>query len=456
MMTKPSILPSDSTRTFARRSVRLALCASLSILGSTALLSNAFAENWPQWRGPKNDGVSTEKNIPTEWSPEKNVLWRSELPGQAGATPVVWNDRIFLTSSEGDNLVLIAISTKDGSKLWKQKVGSGNQDARAGEGNSASPSPSTDGKHVWCFFGTGILACYTVDGQPVWKVDVNERFGKLDIQFGMTSTPVLHGDSLYLQLIHGPMKFDDNSRTGKVIKLNKTTGETQWEIDRITNAGFECKHSYASPFIYQDDKQEFLVVHGADCITGHKLSDGKELWRFGELNGPTQLNPKQNDPTFRFVASPTVVPGTIIVPTAKEGPLVVLKVNEALSGDSSKKPEVVSWSIPRTPDVSIPVIVDGLVYILHKDGKLQCMDLKSGEEIYFQRTYTGQHRSSPTYADGHLYFASNDGHCTVVKTGRDFQIVSTNTMNEPITASPVVSNGVLYIRSYQALYAIKK
>lgn len=456
MMTKPSILPSDSTRTFARRSVRLALCASLSILGSTALLSNAFAENWPQWRGPKNDGVSTEKNIPTEWSPEKNVLWRSELPGQAGATPVVWNDRIFLTSSEGDDLVLIAISTKDGSKLWKQKVGSGNQDARAGEGNSASPSPSTDGKHVWCFFGTGILACYTVDGQPVWKVDVNERFGKLDIQFGMTSTPVLHGDSLYLQLIHGPMKFDDNSRTGKVIKLNKTTSETQWEIDRITNAGFECKHSYASPFIYQDDKQEFLVVHGADCITGHKLSDGKELWRFGELNGPTQLNPKQNDPTFRFVASPTVVPGTIIVPTAKEGPLVVLKVNEALSGDSSKKPEVVSWSIPRTPDVSIPVIVDGLVYILHKDGKLQCMDLKSGEEIYFQRTYTGQHRSSPTYADGHLYFASNDGHCTVVKTGRDFQIVSTNAMNEPITASPVVSNGVLYIRSYQALYAIKK
>lgn len=455
-MTHTKNLVSNSNRNFARRSVRLALCASLSILGSTALLSNSFAENWPQWRGPKNDGVSAEKNIATEWSPEKNVLWRSELPGQAGATPVVWNDRIFLTSSEGDDLVLIAISTKDGSKLWKQKVGSGNQDARAGEGNSASPSPSTDGKHVWCFFGTGILACYTVDGQPVWKVDVNERFGKLDIQFGMTSTPVLHGDSLYLQLIHGPMKFDDNSRTGKVIKLNKTTGETQWEIDRITNAGFECKHSYASPFIYQDDKQEFLVVHGADCITGHKLSDGKELWRFGELNGPTQLNPKQNDPTFRFVASPTVVPGTIIVPTAKEGPLVVLKVNEALSGDSSKKPEVVSWSIPRTPDVSIPVIVDGLVYILHKDGKLQCMDLKSGEEIYFQRTYTGQHRSSPTYADGHLYFASNDGHCTVVKTGRDFQTVSTNAMNEPITASPVVSNGVLYIRSYQALYAIKK
>ncbi len=449
-------LRSRLTSVRSKHAARMLLATLLGLSSSTMLFSTAKADNWPQWRGPKNDGVSTEKNIATEWSPEKNVEWRCELPGQAGATPVVWNDRIFLTSSEGDDLVLIAVSAKDGSKLWKQKVGSGNQDARAGEGNSASPSPCTDGKHVWCFFGTGMLACFTVDGEPVWRVDVNERFGKLDIQFGMTSTPVLEGDGLYLQLIHGPMKFDDNTRIGKVVKLEKTTGKTVWEIDRVTNAGFECKHSYASPFIYRDEKQQFLVVHGADCITGHSLSDGKEMWRFGELNGPTELNPKQNDPTFRFVASPAMIPGTIIVPTAKEGPLVVLKVNEALQGESSKKPEVVSWSIPRTPDVSIPLIVDGLVYILHKDGKLQCMDLKTGEEIYFNRTYTGQHRSSPTYADGHIYFSSNDGHCTVVKAGRDFQIVSTNTMNEPITASPVVSNGVLYVRSYQALYAIKK
>ncbi|MFM7977082.1 MAG: PQQ-binding-like beta-propeller repeat protein, partial [Pirellula sp.] len=174
-------------------------------------ISGAMADNWPQWRGPKNDGVSTEKNIATQWSPQENVMWRCELPGQAGATPVVWQDRIFLTSAQGDDLVLMAVSTKDGKKLWQQKVGSGNQDARAGEGNSASPSPSTDGKHVWCFFGTGILACYTVDGQSVWKLDVNDKFGKLDIQFGMTSTPVLDGDALYLQLLHGPMRRDDNT-----------------------------------------------------------------------------------------------------------------------------------------------------------------------------------------------------------------------------------------------------
>jgi outer membrane protein assembly factor BamB len=285
---------------------------------------------------------------------------------------------------------------------------------------------------------------------------VNQRFGQLDIQFGMTSTPVLDGDGLYLQLLHGPMRMDDDTRIGKVIKLDKLTGKTIWEIDRETKAVFECKHSYASPFLYRDGKREFLVVHGADCITGHRLEDGGELWRFSHLNGPTKINPKQSDPTFRFVASPLVIPGYIVVPTAKEGPMIALKVDDALQGECSDKASVVRWNHPRTPDVSIPLAVDGLLYALHKDGKLQCFDLDSGEEVYFQRTYTGQHRSSPTYADGHIYFASNDGHCTVVKAGREFSIVSTNAMGEAITASPVVSNGVLYIRSYKALYAIGK
>ncbi|MFO0012406.1 MAG: PQQ-binding-like beta-propeller repeat protein [Planctomycetota bacterium] len=426
----------------------------LSLLLAVTCSLPVSADSWPQWRGGRGDGMSSEKNLPTQWNATRNVKWRCELPGQAGATPVVWKDRIFLTSAEGNDLVLICIQTADGRKLWQKKVGSGNQDARAGEGNSASPSPSTDGEHVWCFFGTGMLACFTVDGNEVWKLDVNDKFGKLDIQFGMTSTPVLDGDALYLQLIHGPMKFDDATRIGKVVKLDKKTGKTIWEIDRQTEAAFECKHSYASPFIYRDGKREFLVIHGADCITGHRLEDGRELWRFGQLNGPTKLNPKDNDPTFRFVASPLVVPGMIIVPTAKEGPVVALKVNDALSGDCSTNPEVIAWTSPRTPDVSIPLLVDGLVYLLHKDGRLQCLDAETGKEIYFARTYTGQHRSSPVYAGGYIYFQSSDGHCTVVKPGPNLEIVSTNELDEPITASAVVADGVLYIRSYKALYAI--
>jgi outer membrane protein assembly factor BamB len=421
-----------------------------------AVAAPAAADNWPQWRGPRNDGLAEAGGIPAKWSKTENVAWRTTLPGRAGATPCIWGDRIFLTSNEGDDLVLLCVNAPDGAIAWKRKVTSGNQDARSGEGNSASPSPSTDGRHVWVFFGTGVLACYTVDGDEVWKTDVNDRFGRIDIQFGMTSTPVLDGDALYLQLIHGAMKLGDDTRTGKVVRLDARTGKTVWEVDRVTNADFECKHSYASPFLYRHDGREFLVVHGADCITGHALADGRELWRFGGLNGPTATNPKPHDQTFRFVASPGVGPGTIIVPTCKGGPTVALRVTDDLVGDCTNKPAVVKWVNKITPDVSIPLVADGLVYMLHKDGKLQCVDLETGADVYYERTHTAQHRSSPLLADGRIYFGSNDGWVTVVRPGRTFeQLDSVDMGGEAVMASLVAVDGTLYVRSYDALYAIR-
>ena len=418
---------------------------------------SADGENWPQWRGPRGDGISHEKGLPATWSKSKNVAWRTQLPGKAGATPCAWDDRIYLTSNEGDDLVLLCVAARDGQILWKRKVTGGNEDARSGEGNSASPSPSTDGKHVWVFFSTGVLGCYSRDGDEVWKFDVADRFGRIDIQFGMTSTPVLDGDAIYLQLIHGAMKLDDQTRTGKVVKLDKATGRTIWEVDRVTDAQFECKQSYASPVLYRHGGREFLVVHGADCTTGHALDDGRELWRFGGLNGPTATNPKANDNTFRFVASPAVAPGTIVIPTAKGGPTVAIRVNDELKGDCSNKPSVVRWVNPLTPDVSIPLIADGLVYLLHKDGKLQCVDLETGKDVYLQRTHTGQHRTSPLLVEGRLWFGSNDGWVSAVKAGREFELLdSVDLGGESVTASLFTANGTLYVRSYEALYAIRQ
>ena len=428
---------------------------SVVLLVATLASATARADRWPQWRGPHNDGIAGPVRVPAGWSKTDHVAWRTKLPGRAGATPCVWDDRIYLTSNDGDDLVLLCLAAGDGTILWTKKVTAGNQDARAGEGNSASPSPSTDGSHVWTFFGTGVLACHTRDGEEVWKIDVGERFGRIDIQFGMTSTPVLDGDALYLQLIHGPMRLDDQTRTGKVVKLAKSTGETIWEVDRVTDAQFECKHSYASPFLYRHDGREFLVVHGADCTTGHALDDGRELWRFGQLNGPTAINPKPHDGTFRFVASPGMAPGLIVVPTAKGGPTVALNVCDELEGECGGRPEVLRWVNPRTPDVSTPVIADGLVYLLHNDGQLQCVDAASGDDVYVKRTHTGQHRTSPLLVDGRLYFGSNDGWVTIVKAGRDFELVDSVDLGEAVTASLVAVDGTLYVRSYEALYAIR-
>ena len=207
--------------------------------------------------------------------------------------------------------------------------------------------------------------------------------------------------------------------------------------------------------MYRDKAREFLVVHGADCITGHALADGRELWRFGGLNGPSDTNPKTHDKTFRFVASPGCVPGTIIVPTCKGGPTVALKVSDDLVGDCSAKKSVIRWINPITPDVSIPVVADGLVYMLHKDGRLQCVDLETGADVYYERTHTGQHRTSPLLVDGRLYFGSNDGWVSVVRAGRTFELIDSIDLGEAVTASLFTSDGTLFMRSYDALYAIR-
>jgi outer membrane protein assembly factor BamB len=198
-----------------------------------------------------------------------------------------------------------------------------------------------------------------------------------------------------------------------------------------------------------------LIAHGADCTTGHSLETGEELWRLTELNGPSHVNSQQHDATFRFVSSPAFADGVIVVPTAKAGPTVAINVNDKLRGRVTGQSDATRWFIAQTPDVSIPLVHDGLVYLLHKDGKLQCLDLETGKENYFERTHSVQHRVSPLYADGHIYFCAKDGICSVVKAGSKFELVASNDLGEAITASPIVANGTLYIRTYDAVYAIR-
>lgn len=400
------------------------------------------AENWPQWRGVNNDGISHETDLPVTWNNMENVCWRLNMPGPAGSTPIVWEDKVFLTSAgPGGDLLLLCVGT-DGTTRWERKVTGGDRAVRGDEGNSAAASPLTDGEHVWTFFANGILACYDFEGQEIWRDDLQKRYGKFQIQFGLTSTPVLDGDRLYLQLLH--------SGAALVIALNKSTGEEIWKQNRPSDARAECEHSYASPMLYRDNEREFLLTHGCDYIVAHSLSDGHELWRCGGLNPKGRYNE-----TLRFVASPVAVPGLIVVPSAKNGP--VLAISPDASGDISDSAQSRLWSkSDNTPDVPSPLIVDGLVYLCHENGVLTCLDAESGKQYYQERAFSDRYRASPVYGDGKIYLTARGGVVTVVEAGRDFSILSSNDLGEPMSASPAISGGRIYLRTFEALYAIKK
>jgi outer membrane protein assembly factor BamB len=424
------------TRSLPRYAPMVALFA-LRLFGPLS----AHAENWPQWRGAKLDGISHETNLASTWSKTENVAWRFELPGPAGATPAVWDDHIYLTSAEGNDLVLLAIGS-DGRQLWKQTLAHDNKAVRGDEGNYASPSPSTDGKHVWAMMGTGDIGCYTAAGGQVWLFNLQERYGKFNIQFGMASTPVLDGNRLYLQLLH--------TGGALVLALDKATGQEIWKHTRTSDARAECEHSYASPVLYREGKLELLLTHGCDYIVAHRLVDGSEVWRCGGLNLKSKYNP-----TLRFVASPLATAGVVVVPSAKNGP--VLALDPASEGDITDTQSGHFWTREHnTPDVPSPLLVDGLVYLCREDGTLICMDAKSGEQHYMKRTYSDRYRASPVYADGKIYLTSRDGTTTVVKPGTEYEAIATNKLGESLSSSPAISNGRIYLRTFDALYAIGK
>jgi outer membrane protein assembly factor BamB len=396
------------------------------------------------------NGISSESGIATEWGPEKNVAWRVKLPGPAGSTPIVWGDSIFLTSVAGTDLVLICFGT-DGKERWSRVVGTGNRDVRGDEGNSAAPSPSTDGEHVWTFMGTGDLACFDFEGKEAWRTNLQERYGEFKIQFGMTSTPVLFGDRLYMQVQHGD--YEKETQEGYVLALDKGTGREVWKVPRTTGAYGENEHSYASPVLYNFGNLQYLITHGGDYAVAYSL-EGVELWRCGGLN--PQDDPKHRyREDLRFVASPGVAEGIVVIPSAKNHPVIGLRPDA--SGDVTDNAEAKLWVRPdNTPDVPCPLIHDGLVYLCRENGDLICLDAKTGQQQYYERTHRDRHRASPVYADGRIYLSARGGKISIVQAGKEFKLIAQNDLHEEISSSPVISNGTLYFRTFDALWAIRK
>ena len=411
------------------------------VVAFLASMAPGRAENWPQWRGPRLDGTSAETALPVSWSRTENLLWRLELPGPAASTPIVWEDRIFLTSTreDGDELLLLAVS-RDGELLWERVADRGSVEVFSfarHETSPASPSPVTDGEHLWALFGTGKLVSFDLDGKLVWETDLAARYGRPNMYFGLGMSPLLNGDRLYLQLLHTDAQL--------VLALDKATGAEVWKSERPTDARDECLHSYASPVPFGDT----VLIHGADYTTAHRMSDGAEVWRFGTLNPADGYNS-----AYRLVATPVVDGDLVVVPTAKRGPVFGLRP-AAAGGAFGWGSDRVTWTLERgTPDVPSPLIHDGLVYLGGERGTLTVLDAGSGDKLYDERVHEGPHRASLVHADGKLFQTGTDGTVSVIRPGRQPELLAKNDLGEYLAASPAVSGGTIYLRTYEALYAI--
>lgn len=399
----------------------------------------AFADNWPQWRGPFLNGISGEKNLPVKWSAEENITWKLAMPSWTGATPIIWGERIFLNVAEGDSLFLWCVDRTKGELLWKKHLSGGNTKMR--KQNMSSPSPVTDGKNVWVMTGTGILKAFDFSGAELWIRDVQKDYGRFGLNWGYASSPLLYEDALFVQVLHG-MRTDDPSY---VMRIDKKTGKTLWKVDRPTQAIRESPDSYTTPALLKYGKTVEIVITGGDCVTGHDPATGKELWR---ANG---LNP-DNNPNFRIVASPVVFADVVYAPT-REKPLLAIRGGGR--GDVTESHKL--WAFTHGPDVPTPVTDGKYFYVVDDRGIMWCLDAKTGGTIWGpQRIKPATYSSSPVLADDKLYVTNEEGLTTVLKAGPKFEVLAENNLNDYTLSSPAISDGQVFMRTAGYLYCIGK
>lgn len=411
-----------------------------------------YAENWAQWRGPFFNGSTTATHLPTTWSKTEQVTWVAPLPGMAAATPVLWNDTIFVTSPEANGqLLLLCLNRGNGQLRWQKQLGSGN--VIRGNNNMVSPSPATDGKIVIALFGTGDLAALDFAGNVLWARNLSKEFGKLAINWLYGSSPLLYNGRLYVQVLqhnppHYPHALDDRpTRESFLLCVDPTTGKTIWRVIRSTEAPGECMESYATPIPFRSQSGEELLLAGGDCVTGHDAQTGVERWRCYGLN-PHHIE------WGRIVPS-AVTCGEMIFAC---GPRREMFLAIRAGGQGLISQTHVAWQCTNNaPDVCTPLVLDGKLFALDGDKKfLARLDPQTGE-----RRWSGTLpvdsilRASPTGADGKIYTISESGKIVVLEAGDHFKILNTITLGEaPCRASIAIADGQLFIRTAKNLYCI--
>ena len=421
--------------------------------------------SWPSFRGPRASGVAEGQNLPDEWNPKtgQNILWRTSIPGLAHSSPVVWGNRIFVTSAvssdpkasfrpglygDGDaskdrsqhRWVIYALDKQTGKILWEQTAHKGEpREKRHIKATYANSTPATDGRIVVAWFGSQGVHAYDVNGRFLWKVDL----GRIDagaydvpsVEWGPASSPIIWKDLVILQC--------DTQVDSFIMALNADTGEEVWKVDR------DEIPSWGTPTVVTTAKGEELVANASNFIRGYDPRTGKELWRLGRSSKITAPTPIFADDILVVVSG-----------RGPERPIFVVKAGargDLTLPEGKTSSDAVVWSrTGRGSYMPTPLIYNGILYVLSNNGTFDAYNLKTGDELYRQRlSVVGSGFSaSPVASDGKIYLSNEDGEILVVSAGEKFNHIGTNSMGELLMATPALSDGVMYVRSNSSLFAI--
>lgn len=420
------------------------------------------SSNWAQWRGPDSQGVSDEKNLPTEWSETKNVLWKAELPGKGFSQPIIWGDKVFLTTDvEGgpapeshkppkhmlgdkeykhpdwdsvDKLhtfKTLCLNRDTGKILWEQTSYSGTVfDYRHRRGNYAAPTAVTDGKYVITYFGSEGVYCYDFNGKLIWKKSIGniDTFG-----MGVGASPVLH-ENLVIFVCDQNLAVPKDSF---MVALDKKTGNQVWRVER------PIQGSWATPVIVKVAGRTEMVTSGNEFLISYDPATGKELWRTTGLKS-------------HAIATPVIGHGLAILSSGYPAKAVTaVRLGGSGNLDGTDK---IAWKYNKgTAYVPSPILYGDYVYLMSDAGILSCLNAKTGEVVYEGGRVpvaTKFYGASPVAFDGKILLTSDDGDTFVIKAGPKHEVLSTNSIGEPCRTSIAIADGKLFIRGDKHLFCI--
>ena len=427
--------------------------------------SSKAAANWPSFRGPNASGVAEGQNLPDTWNAKtgENILWRTSIPGLAHSSPIVWGNRVYVTSAvssdpkatfrpglygDGDaskdrsthKWTIYALDKNTGKVVWERVAFEGEpREKRHIKATYANSTPATDGRIVVAWFGSQGVYAYDVKGKFLWKVDLGRiDLGAYDVptfEWGSASSPIIWKDLVILQC--------DTQTDSFIVAFNANTGETVWKTDR------DELPSWGTPTVATTSKGEELIANASNYIRGYDPRTGKELWRLGKSS-------KITAPTPIFADDILVVASG----RGPERPIFVVKAGargDLTLPDGKTTSDSIIWSrTGRGSYMPTPLIYKGLLYVLANNGTFDAYNLKTGDEVYRQRLplVGNGFSASPVAADGKIYLSNEDGEILVVAAGEKFAHLGTNSMGELLMATPALSEGVMYVRTAQSVFAV--